>query len=53
LEQVRTPEERVELARHLCKTAPQVRQPAHDEGAIPDEMLVGGWKCCGLPAREG
>jgi imidazolonepropionase-like amidohydrolase len=27
------------------------RQPAHDEGAIPDEMLAGGWICCGLPTR--
>jgi imidazolonepropionase-like amidohydrolase len=29
------------------------RQLAHDEGAIPDEMLAGGWICCGLPTREG
>jgi imidazolonepropionase-like amidohydrolase len=25
------------------------RQLAHDEGAIPDELLAGGWICCGLP----
>ncbi|HKW21523.1 MAG TPA: amidohydrolase family protein [Ktedonobacterales bacterium] len=29
------------------------RQLAHDEGAIPDEMLAGGWICCGLPTRDG
>ena len=29
------------------------RQLAHDEGAIPDEMLAGGWICCGLPIRDG
>ena len=29
------------------------RQLAHDEGAIPDEMLAGGWICCGLPMRDG
>ncbi len=54
LERVRTPEERVEQLRHLCKTDPArlVRQPVHDEGAIPDEMLAGGWVCCGLPTRE-
>src|SRR5690242_10334191 len=28
------------------------RQLAHDEGAIPDELLAGGWICCGLPTRE-
>ncbi len=27
------------------------RQLAHDEGAIPDEMLAGGWICCGLPVN--
>jgi imidazolonepropionase-like amidohydrolase len=28
------------------------RQPTHDEGNIPDEMLAGGWICCGLPVPE-
>jgi imidazolonepropionase-like amidohydrolase len=29
------------------------RQPAPDEGGIPEAMLAGGWICCGLPVREG
>jgi imidazolonepropionase-like amidohydrolase len=29
------------------------RQPALNEGNIPEEMLAGGWICCGLPVREG
>ena len=53
LERGRTPEERVEQLRHLCKTDPQVRRPAPDEGGIPEAMLAGGWICCGLPVREG
>jgi imidazolonepropionase-like amidohydrolase len=28
------------------------RQLAHDEGAIPDELLAGGWICCGLPTSQ-
>ena len=28
------------------------RQLAHDEGAIPDELLAGGWICCGLPTGQ-
>ena len=28
------------------------RQPAPDEGGIPEAMLAGGWICCGLPVRE-
>jgi hypothetical protein len=53
LERGRTPEERVEQLRHLCKTDPQVRWPAHDESDIPEAMLAGGWVCCGLPVHEG
>lgn len=29
------------------------RQPAPDEGSIPEAMLARGWICCGLPTREG
>lgn len=29
------------------------RQLARDEGAIPDELLAGGWICCGLSTRDG